>query len=110
MGLRTRTLKAAAVACLCLLAVAGAARGEIDRKGTLQATFNGGISPQKLPRTELTPVAVLMGGKITTTDRSEPPQLERIVLEINRQGKIENKGLPTCSLAKLNSLTSAAAK
>lgn len=110
MGLSTRTLKLAAVACLCLLAAAGVARGEIDREGNLQASFNGGISPQKLPRTELTPVAVLMGGKITTTDRSEPPKLERIVLEINSQGKIENKGLPTCSLNKLNSLTSAAAK
>jgi hypothetical protein len=110
MGLSKRATLLTACVCLCLLAVAGVARGEIDRKGTLQATFSGDISPQKLPRGERVPIAVLMGGKITTTDRSEPPQLEQIVLEINSQGVIDNTGLPTCSITKLNSLSSAAAR
>ena len=80
------------------------------REGNLQVSFNGGIAPQKLPRDELAPVTVLMDGKITTTDRSAPPKLEKIILAINKEGVIDTKGLPTCSLAKLNSLSSAQAK
>lgn len=99
-----------AAACLGLLAVGGLARAEVVREGTLQAAFNGNIAPVKLPRTELAPVTVQMSGKITTTDRSTPPKLEQIVLDINSHGVINNKGLPTCSTAKLNSLSSAQAK
>jgi hypothetical protein len=95
---------------LLISAVASPATAEIDRKGVLQGNFSGDISPQKLPRDELAPVTVTMGGKISTTDRSEPPQLERIVLEINRAGVLDNKGLATCSLAKLNSVSAATAK
>jgi hypothetical protein len=51
-----------------------------------------------------------MGGKIKTTDRSTPPKLERIVLGINRNGLLQTKGLPTCSLGKLRSISSQGAK
>jgi hypothetical protein len=103
----------AALSCVgilvCALAVTGAS-AEVARQGTLQVSFNGGISPQKLPRDELAPVTVLMNGKITTTDRSAPPKLEKIVLAINKEGVLDAKGLPTCSIARLNSLSSSQAK
>jgi hypothetical protein len=105
-----RALLIAGVGILVTTAVAAPATAEVDRKGVLQATFSGDISPQRLPRHELAPVTVTMGGKITTTDRSEPPQLEKIVLEINRNGVLDSKGLPTCSLARLNSISSGQAK
>src|ERR1700748_148527 len=112
MRVTSRTVLAA-LACagliVCALAVAGAS-AEVVREGTLQVSFNGGISPQKLPRDELRPVTVLMDGKIATTDRSIPPKLEKIVLAINKEGVIDATGLPTCSVAKLNSLSSAQAK
>jgi hypothetical protein len=103
----TAALVGAALALLCAAAVAGAAQ---DQKGTLIASFNGGISPQKLPRTEVAPVTVQMGGKIKTTDKSTPPKLEQIILEINANGKIQTKGLPSCALGKLNSVSAASAK
>jgi hypothetical protein len=104
---------AAALLCAAaaLMSLAGARAGaEVVREGTLQVSFNGGISPQRLPRGEQVPVTVLMSGKITTTDRSTPPKLEKIVLAINKEGAIDEKGLPTCSIGRLNSLSSAAAK
>jgi hypothetical protein len=111
MRIATR-IALAALACAGLLAGALAAVGsaEVVREGTLQVSFNGGISPQRLPRTELAPVTVLMDGKIVTTDRSVPPKLEAIVLAINKEGVLDDKGLPTCSIAKLNSLSSSAAQ
>jgi hypothetical protein len=106
----SRLWLAAALAAVLALALAAGAQSETVRKFPLQVSFSGGISPKTLPRHELAPVTVLVGGKITTLDRSVPPKLERIVLEINREGVLDSKGLPTCSLAKLNSLSSAAAK
>jgi hypothetical protein len=90
MGISSKSLQAAAGAAACLLLLAlGSAQGEVVRKGNLQGSFSGSISPQRLPRTGLAPVAVTMGGKITTTDRSVPPKLERITLAINSHGKLQ---------------------
>ena len=105
-----RAALAAAITALATLALTSASQGEVVRQGNLQGSFNGGISPQKLPRTTLAQVSVTMGGKIATTDRSTPPKLERIVLAINSHGALQTKGLATCSLAKLNSLPSKEAK
>jgi len=102
---RLTTLALAALLCL-----ACSASAEQAQEGNLRGSFNGGISPSKLPRTALAPVQVTMEGRIATTDRTTPPKLERIVLAINKHGRLETKGLPTCSLAKLNSVTAAQAK
>jgi hypothetical protein len=105
--------RSAAVIC-ALVAIgllgAGVANGELAQKGSLQVSFNGNIFPSKLPRSEPAPVSVQMGGKIKTTDKSTPPKLERIVLQINSHGKIETTGLPTCPLGKLSSTSSAGAR
>jgi hypothetical protein len=91
-------------------ATAGSASGELAQVGNLQVSFNGGIAPVGLPRGEAVPVTVRTEGKVKTTDRSVPPKLERIVLAINADGRIQTKGLPTCSLGRLESLDSAAAR
>jgi hypothetical protein len=102
---------AGGLVCLLLtfVLVAGAA-GEVERVGTLQVSFNGGIAPVKLPREEAISVSVQTSGKVSTTDRSTPPKLERIVLAINSNGQIQTKGLPTCSLARLESVSAATAR
>jgi hypothetical protein len=98
------------LALVALLCLACSASAEQAQEGNLRGSFNGGISPAKLPRSALAPVQVTMEGRIATTDRTTPPKLERIVLAINKQGRLETKGLPTCSLAKLNSLPANEAK
>lgn len=95
---------------LVLAALTASAGGEVAREGNLQVSFNGGIAPVRLPRTEAVPVTVRTDGKVKTIDKSIPPKLERIVLAINANGTIQTKGLPTCSQAQLESLTSVAAK
>ena len=97
-------------AALALLALANLAQAELAQKGNLQVAFNGQISPSKLPRSTPAPVSVQMGGKIKTTDKSTPPKLERIVLDINAVGKIDTKGLPACPLARLGSISSNGAR
>lgn len=105
---RALTLIAATAALGALLAAQAPA--EVARKGDLLVTFNGSISPRKLPRSTPAPVGVQMGGRINSSDRDNPPILDRIELDINRNGILQNRGLARCALGKLKSISSAGAK
>jgi hypothetical protein len=85
---------AAVVLGICV--VAPAATAEIAQKESLRVAFDGGIAPRALPRHGNAPVAVTLGGNITTTDGSAPPQLRTISLAINRHGRLDYRGLPAC--------------
>jgi hypothetical protein len=109
-GKKAALAAALAAVAVGVLALASTSQAVRVLKGNLVVVFEGTISPSKLPRTGAAPVGVQMGGKIKTTDRSAPPKLERIILDINRHGKLQTKGLPTCSLGKLRSISSQGAK
>jgi hypothetical protein len=64
--------------------------------GNLRVSVSGKLSPRRLPRGGLAPIAVTVGGRITTTDASLPPRLRRLRIELNRHGKLDSTGLPTC--------------
>lgn len=83
---------------------------EVARQGNITVAFHGDLAPQRLPRTGAAPVSVQIGGKIKGSDPANPPVLERIVLAINRHGKIQSRGLPTCPLAKISAGSSAEAR
>ncbi|HXR29647.1 MAG TPA: hypothetical protein VN752_00730 [Solirubrobacterales bacterium] len=99
-----------ALAAALLFAAQSPATAELAKKGNLVVSFHGEIAPQRLPRTQAAPVAVRMGGKIKTTDRTTPPKLERIVLEINRHGRLQSQGLAVCPLQRLESISSSEAR
>jgi hypothetical protein len=109
IGSRKRAALALA-ALAALLGLASFAQAERAQEGNLQVVFQGNISPLRLPRSGTAPVSVLMGGKVKTTDGSTPPKLETIVLDINRHGHLQTKGLPLCPLHKLNSISSKGAE
>ncbi|HWO16448.1 MAG TPA: NHL repeat-containing protein [Solirubrobacterales bacterium] len=73
----------------------------ITQKGNLRVNVSGKLSPRKLPRTEVAPIAVSVGGRISTTDASLPPQLKKLRIELNRNGKLDYKGLPTCRFSRI---------
>lgn len=107
---RFSKLAVLAAAGLIVGLLASASSQAVQRVGDITVTFNGGISPRKLPRSGTAPVGVQMGGKIRTANRSEPPILQRIVLDINRNGVIQTRGLGYCSLGKLRNATQAGAR
>ena len=86
---------AAAVATLCLFA-ASLASAEVTQEGNLRVSFTGGIAPNALPRQGTAPVKLRFGGEIKTTDGATPPQLRSITLAINRHGRLDYRGLPSC--------------
>jgi len=95
---------------LATLLVAGGAQAEVVKKGDIIVSFHGDMAPLGLPRTGTAPVSVQLGGKIKSANPAIQPVLERIVLDINSHGVLQAKGLPSCPLAKLNSISSQGAK
>lgn len=95
---------------LLALALASLAGAEVAQKGTLRVSFTGKFSPVKLPRQGDAPIAVTVGGTIATTDGAPPPQLQGIQIAINRAGRFDYAGLPTCTYAQIQPSTTAAAQ
>jgi hypothetical protein len=86
------------------------AAGEPVQKGNLRVSFAASIDPKALPRHGEAPIAVTVGGTITTTDGAPPPQLQRIEIKVNRAGRFDPEGVPSCTYAKIQPSTTAAAQ
>jgi hypothetical protein len=101
---------AAAAAALGLLAaLTSLAQAEVTQEGNLRVSFVGGISPHNLPRQGTAPVRVTLGGDIKTTDGAPPPQLRTITLAINRNGRLDYRGLPACRYHQIQPASTAEA-
>jgi hypothetical protein len=109
--MRHRTLRLAffLAACVALLATSALATAEVTQKGTLRVTVSGKLSPQRLPRSGSAPIAVSVGGQITTTDKSPAPTLKTLRIELNRNGHLDSTGLPLCPIAAIQTASSARA-
>lgn len=100
-----------ALALLVVVALAGVARAEVEQQGDVIVSFDGGITPKALPRTELAPVAVAIDSSFKSAEGLDPPpQLQTISIAINRAGKIFDRGLPTCRVRKIQPTTIRAAR
>jgi hypothetical protein len=104
-----RRLLISALLTLAVLLTAGAARGELSQKGNLRISFQGGFTPHSLPRQQAAPITVSIEGSIGTTDDTRPPALQELQIELNRAGRISNRGLPSCTTPMLQSTTDKAA-
>ncbi|HXR30353.1 MAG TPA: NHL repeat-containing protein [Solirubrobacterales bacterium] len=84
---------------------ASAAASVITQEGSLRVAVNANLSPKRLPRDGAAPIAVAVGWQIATTDGSPPPRLKGLSIQINRHGRFERAGLPTCAYAKIQPAT-----
>jgi len=78
--------------------------------GNLKFTFNGGFTPSKLPKKKLAPIMLQASGKIETKDGSFPPALKEVIVETDKNGAIDTKGVPACTSGKLQSTDTKAAE
>jgi DNA-binding beta-propeller fold protein YncE len=78
----------------------------ITQKGTLRVTVSGRLAPKRLPRQGAAPISVSVGGEISTTDQSPPPRLKSMRIELNRNGRIDYAGLPTCLYSRIQPASS----
>ncbi|HEX3734216.1 MAG TPA: hypothetical protein VHU86_03585 [Solirubrobacterales bacterium] len=104
-AIRLFALTAAALACIAV-----AASAESTQHGDLIISFDGGIAPKRLPRTTVAPVSVRVAGGVKTTAGLRLPQLRTIAVSINRAGRLDDQGLPTCKVGSIQPATEAVAK
>jgi hypothetical protein len=90
-------------------ALASAASVKIQA-GNLIATFGGTASPKAMPKTKYVPVTTNIFGKVETTDGTHPSALREVVVDIDKDTKINVKGLPVCKAGQLEARDTAAAK
>jgi hypothetical protein len=98
------------IATALLAALVPLARAETAQQGNLRVSFAAKVSPKALPRQGEAPIAVTVGGQITTVDGAPPPQLAGIEIKLNRAGKIDSKGLPSCTYAEIQPSSTAGAQ
>lgn len=99
---RAKLLGMMAALMLCASApVRAASNGE----GDLVTRFDGAMSPTSLPRTTPAPVSVRVSGDVESAsgDAESLPQLKRITVGINRQGRLFDRGLPVCRARMIQS-------
>jgi hypothetical protein len=104
-----------ALAALIAVSVAGIATGANNKPVTVEAgnlvfTFNGGFNPTKLPKNKLAPITLTASGKISTKDGTHPPALKETIVETDKNGAINVKGLPACKSGQLQSRDTGAAE
>jgi hypothetical protein len=94
-------MKLGAILLPVLLIAAAYASAEVEQQGNLRVSVDGDLSPHTLPRKGAGPVSVEIGGQIASTDGTTPPQLRELKIEINRHGRFDYTGLPTCKLSQI---------
>lgn len=105
--MRKYLLLTMAIAALIAVSVAGIAsagnKPVTVEAGNLKVTFNGGFSPKKLPKKKLANIMLQASGKIETKDGSHPPALKEVILQSDKNGTIDTKGVPVCKSGQLQS-------
>lgn len=99
---------ALAVLALALLAATPAA-AELIQEGQVRVSVSGSLEPKRLPRHGTAPIAMRIGGQISSTSPGDPPQLKSVSFAFNRAGKLDLAGLPKCRLGRIDPSTTAEA-
>lgn len=90
--------------------IATAAKPTVIRAGNLVVKLNGGVTPKRLPKKKMAPIALRISGNISTTDGSHPPATKVVIADFDKNGTVNARGLATCRSGQLQSRNTAAAK
>jgi hypothetical protein len=95
----------AAGALLCCVLFAGAANAALVKIGNLVLTADGGFTPSSLPRNAYAPINFDGEANLKAVDGGVPPALQQLVLDFDRDGRLNTAGLPVCQPASLEEAT-----
>jgi hypothetical protein len=108
--MRKTLLRTLLVIAVVALVGAGAAQALKLRIGDIIITGDGGFTPTTLPKHENAPIKLYGNATFGTVDGSRPSPLRQLVLEFDKHGAVETRGLQKCSMAKLVATTTARAR
>jgi hypothetical protein len=101
-------LALAAVLSLGAAAIASAVSTTI-RGGNLVVTFGGGLSPKQMPKSKYIPVTSNIFGKVETSDGTHPSAFREVVVDVDKDLKVNVKGFPACKAGQLEARDTKAA-
>jgi hypothetical protein len=87
----------------------GAHASEVVGQHGIRVRMKAQMAPRALPRNGLAPVAVTVGGQVSSADGGLPPQLKALRIDINRHGKVDYRGLPLCDVDRIQPASSSRA-
>lgn len=102
-----RTFLGVITLALATAGTASALKFELD--GTM-VSATAQISPPELPARGNAPVSISTVVRVANKNGSAPPALTQILFKVDKNGTIDTKGLPVCTLAKLAGTTPAVAR
>ncbi len=108
--MRKTLLRTLVVLAALALVGAGGAQAIKLRIGNIIVVANGGFTPTTLPKRENAPIKLYGSAKFSTVDGTRPSPLRQLVIEFDKHGAVETRGLPKCTMAKLVATTVAAAR
>ncbi|MBW8060053.1 MAG: hypothetical protein FVQ78_06885 [Solirubrobacterales bacterium] len=108
--MRKTLLRIAIATAVAVLLAAGAAQAIKLRVGDIVITANGGFTPTTLPKRKNAPIKLYGHARFATIDGSRPSPLRRLVLEFDKHGAVETRGLPKCTQRKLVATTTKTAR
>jgi hypothetical protein len=108
--MRKNLLRVLAVVGVLCLVVAGSAYALRLQVGKIIINTNGGFTPTALPKNEDAPIKLYGFARISTTDGTPPSPLETLVLEFDKHGSVETRGLQVCTRGRLIATTTEQAR
>lgn len=81
------------------------ASAEVVQRHRIRVSFDGTFSPRTLPRQGTAPISVSVATKIAAGGDAGPPQLRRIAIAINANGRIDPGVLPRCRIEQIQPAT-----
>jgi hypothetical protein len=110
--MRKNVLAALALSVALAVGVAAiaSAAGTTIRTGNLILRFGANVSPKKLPRHRYAPIALHINGKIKTVDGTHPSAFRETTVDIDKNGRINTRGVPVCRGGQLEARNTRAAK
>lgn len=105
-----RKRKVLVPALLALFVLVGTASAIRIRAGDIVAIGDGGFAPKTLPKHRDAPIILYGHGRLTTVSGKLPPVIKTIVVDFDRHGHVETRGLPVCTAGRLQATTPAQAR
>jgi hypothetical protein len=108
--LRSRPRNIAIATALLAAGICASAYAITAEVGPVVVSATATVKPRELPAHGNRPVFLSSITRVGTKDGSTPPTLQTLIFQLDRNGTIDTKGLPTCSLAKLEGTTPTVAR
>jgi len=108
--LRTRSRKVAACATVLVLGACATAYAITAEVGSVWVSATVTMQPRELPRRGNAPITLETVTRVGSHDGSTPPTLQTLLFLLDKNGTVDAKGWPVCTLAKLEGTTPAEAR